>query len=248
VDSHIALALERPLTLADTGLKADSSPDAIKDFCDDFARLLAARYLTTTLSWEEADLVANNYFLLMVNHCGQVMPQYAWDVFMAFDEGETHGESFTRSKLLEIEARHGAGGQPVRLDEAAVCADEHLPAFLARPPAAPAYYGFAQLPQSEKDGFVFGVITEPRATSLATWGDAFVIAPNGSRAGIVWTVGSDEPTVMIEPEAGRWGVYGFSFPAPISGEQALIENLHAILPILKEYYARAERICPESTR
>lgn len=139
-------------------------------------------------------------------------------------------------------------GRPVRIDEAAVSADASLPAFIARPADAPVYHGFAQLPHSEKDGFVFGVITEPGGDPPATWGDAFVIAPNGSRAGIVWQVGHGDPTVIMEPDAGRWGVYGFCFAAPISTEQELIENLHSILPALKQYYARAEQICPESTR
>jgi hypothetical protein len=143
---------------------------------------------------------------------------------------------------------HLKQGQPLRLDEAAVSADEELPAFLARPPDAPVYYGFPLLAQSEKDGFVFGVITEPKGTPPAAWGDAYIVAPNGSRAGIVWAVGNDAPKVLIEPEAGRWGVYQFCFSAPISTEQELIENLHSILPAMKDYYARAEAICPESTR
>ena len=139
-------------------------------------------------------------------------------------------------------------GRPVRVDEAAVSADESLPAFIARPPGAPVYHGFEQLPHSEKDGFVFGVITKPGGDPPASWGDAFVIAPNGSRAGIVWQVGSGAASLLVEPSEGRWGVYSFWFADPISTEQQLIDNLHVILPALKEYYARAERICPESTR
>jgi hypothetical protein len=36
------------------------------------------------------------------------------------------------------------------------------PAFIARPADAPVYYGFPLLPDSEKDGFIFGVITRSR--------------------------------------------------------------------------------------
>ena len=50
-------------------------------------------------------------------------------------------------------------GQVAREDPSAVSAISGLPAFIARPKSAPAYYGFPLLPDSEKDGFVFGVIT-----------------------------------------------------------------------------------------
>ena len=50
-------------------------------------------------------------------------------------------------------------GQVAREDPGAVSAIPGLPAFIARPADAPVYYGFPLLPDSEKDGFVFGVIT-----------------------------------------------------------------------------------------
>lgn len=107
-------------------------------------------------------------------------------------------------------------GQRARLDPTAESADPELPAFLATPKESPAYHGFTLLAGSEKDGFAFGVITEPRGAEPAQWGDAFVIAPDGSRAGIVWTAqGDPSPNVMIEPEPGRWGVYGFRFDHPV---------------------------------
>jgi hypothetical protein len=139
-------------------------------------------------------------------------------------------------------------GQPIRLDEEAASADPNLPAFISRPPNAPVYHGFALLKDSELEGFVFGAITEPNGTEPAEWGDAFVVAPNGSRAGIVWQVGTGEPSIVCEPSEGRWGVYAFHFAAPITSEAELVEHLHSILPVLKAYYASAEASCPESTR
>ena len=136
-------------------------------------------------------------------------------------------------------------GQRVRVDEAAPSADPELPAFIARPPNAPVYYGFPILKGSEQDGFVFGTITEPGG---AEWGDAFVIAPNGSRAGIVWQIGESEPTVVAEPSDGRWGVYGFCFKGPIRSDSELVAHLRTVLPRLKEYFHAAEIACPESTR
>jgi hypothetical protein len=139
-------------------------------------------------------------------------------------------------------------GQPLRLDEEASSADPALPAFIARPPNSPAYYGFPLLKDSEIDGFVFGTITEPNGIEPAEWGDAYVVAPNGSRAGIVWQVGNGDPSVEIEPSEGRWGVYRFYFDVPITSETELVTRLHSILPDLKAYYAAAEASHPESTR
>jgi hypothetical protein len=138
-------------------------------------------------------------------------------------------------------------GQPVRVDEAAESTHSDLPAFIAAPPNAPAYYGFPVMADSELHGFVFGTITEPNQDQPAPWGDAFVIAPNGSRAGIVWQAGSGASSVLCAPSAGRWGVYSFFFPQPVDNERALVANLHSILPELKAYYAAASETCPEST-
>ena len=138
-------------------------------------------------------------------------------------------------------------GQPVRVDGAAQSTDHELPAFIAAPRDAPAYYGFSVLAQSEIEGFVFGAITEPNQSEPASWGDAFVIAPNGSRAGIVWQAGSGASRVVCEPGPGRWGVYSFHFERPVACERDLIANLHSVLPELKAYYAAASVACPEST-
>jgi hypothetical protein len=139
-------------------------------------------------------------------------------------------------------------GQPIRIDEEALSADPNLPAFIAKPPNAPAYHGFPLLRNSEREGFIFGTITEPNGSDLADWGDAFVVAPNGSRAGIVWQIGEGQPTIVCKPSAGRWGVYGFHFEGPIRTEADLVNHLHHILSSLKGYYAAAETSCPESTR
>ncbi len=123
-------------------------------------------------------------------------------------------------------------GHTVRIDDAAESARPDLPAFLAAPEIAPAYHGFPLLANSEKDGFAFGVITEPVG---AHWGDAFVVAPDGSRAGIVWQTEGDPEPIVCAPSPGRWGVYAFRFTSP-SSEQDLIRQLHSVLPELKRYY------------
>src|ERR1700722_11422234 len=107
-------------------------------------------------------------------------------------------------------------GQVAREDPSAVSARPDLPAFLAPSAGSPVYHGFPLLPNSQKEGLVFGVITNPRPG--ATWGDAYVVAPDGSRA----------------------GMYQFHFEPPVDSDADLIRNLHAILPRLKELYAAAK--------
>jgi hypothetical protein len=99
--------------------------------------------------------------------------------------------------------------QPVRADPLASSTDPSLPAFIAAPKGAPAYYGFPLLPDSEKEGFSFGVITEPNGNAPAGWGDACVVAPDGSRAGIVWQAQGEPKPVLCEPSPGRWGSMRF---------------------------------------
>lgn len=138
-------------------------------------------------------------------------------------------------------------GQRVRVDENAESASPELPAFLAPPMNAPAYHGFPLLEGSELEGFKFGAITEPNGMEPASWGDAFVVAPDGSRAGIVWQADGSPMPVVCAPSLGRWGVYAFRFKEPVRSEQDLIRNLHAVLPQLKAYYAVALTDHPEST-
>jgi hypothetical protein len=138
-------------------------------------------------------------------------------------------------------------GQSIRVDPLAESANPSLPAFIAIPKGAPAYHGFPLLAHSEKEGFYFGVITEPNGETPASWGDAFVVAPDGSRAGIVWQAEGEPSPVVCPPSPGRWGVYAFRFRRPVRNEQDLIENLHEVLPQLKAFYAAALIDNPEST-
>ena len=107
-------------------------------------------------------------------------------------------------------------------------------------PNAPVYHGSSLLPGSDRDGFVFGMISGLHATGPTRGGDAFVVAPDGSRAGIVWEVGAGEPSVVCPPSATRWGVYSFYFEGPIASEADLVKQLHSVLPALKTYYAAAK--------
>jgi hypothetical protein len=102
-------------------------------------------------------------------------------------------------------------GLPLSLDPAA-SSDESVPGFLARPEGAPVYHGFTVLEGVEAEGFRLGTIS---ALGPDDYGDAFVIAPDGSRAGLVWEVGeSREVNEVSGLEPGRWASGPSSSHAP----------------------------------
>jgi len=66
-------------------------------------------------------------------------------------------------------------------------------------------------------------------------GDAFVIAPDGSQAGLVWEVCDPSYFREVTPiEAGRWGV---GFRLPMNSRENARRNLESILPELKLRWA-----------
>src|SRR5215472_2596344 len=112
-----------------------------------------------------------------------------------------------------------AKGKPVALDCNATSASPTEPAFVARPKGAPIYYGFAVLDDVAADGFTFGAITDSEAEPTDT-GDAFVIAPDGARAGLVWEVSETGYIEEVTPfERERWGVWAVSFPHPMNNRE-----------------------------
>jgi|ERR1700728_3857603 len=128
-------------------------------------------------------------------------------------------------------------GRPLAIDATARSASLSEPAFVARPDGAPVYYGFVVLDDVNVDGFTLGKITDFEAEPCDE-GDAFVIAPDASRAGLVWKV-SDKPYFKeVSPiEAGRWGVWGIGFPQPMNSRENARRNLESILPELKLRWA-----------
>jgi len=128
-------------------------------------------------------------------------------------------------------------GRQIQIDKSAGSADPSLPAFLARPEGALVYHGFPILDDVEVEGFKLGMI----AGFGGEWssddgmdGDAFVVAPDNSRCGLVWDVGGSPPFEEVcAPEANRWGVWGVSFEWPMTNRENARRNLGAVLPELK---------------
>ena len=125
-------------------------------------------------------------------------------------------------------------GQPIALDSRVRSASPTEPAFIARPDGAPVYHGFQVLDDVSVDGFVFGKITDFEAEA-ADCGDAFVIAPDNARAGIVWEVSDNQYFAEVFPiEATRWGVWAVSFPLSMTSRENVRRNLQSVLPMLRE--------------
>jgi hypothetical protein len=124
-------------------------------------------------------------------------------------------------------------GLPIKQDQEASSASD-LPAFLDRPAGAPVYHGFCVWEDVQVDGFTFGVITDFEETETED-GDAFVIAPDNSRAGLVWSISDttyfDE---VLPPDETRWGVWGVSFDGPMKTKEDVRRNLARIVPQLRE--------------
>lgn len=129
-------------------------------------------------------------------------------------------------------------GLSLAIDKAARSADDELPAFLARPEGVPVYHGFPVLDDVEFDGFRLGIISDFEAEE-STWGDAFVVAPDGSRGGLIWVTADDDHWLpggfdeVMPIENHRWGVWQVALPYPMRTRDDALQNLEAIVPALK---------------
>jgi len=137
-------------------------------------------------------------------------------------------------------------GRPLAIDRSAASTSATEPAFIARPQGAPVYHGFTVLEDVSVEGFTFGAITDFEAEPCDR-GDAFVIAPDGSRAGLVWDVTETKYFKQIGPfDSGRWGVWAVSFPYPMRNREDARKNLAACLPDLKMRWEEWKRWVEQS--
>ena len=126
-----------------------------------------------------------------------------------------------------------ADGLPIKQDPKASSASS-LPAFIDPPAGAPPYHGFSIWEDVQVEGFIFGVITDFEGTETE-WGDAFVIAPDDNRAGLVWSIGNTPSfDQILPPDERRWGVWGVSFDAPMKTKEDARRNLARIVPALRK--------------
>ena len=130
-------------------------------------------------------------------------------------------------------------GRPIRTDPTAESASDTQPAFVARPAGAAVYHGFAVLESSQTDGWSLGVISDPSNSATADYLDGFVVAPDGSRAGLIWDRGATEIAEVLGPSPGRWGVYSIPLPRHVGGEDELIAEFRRVLPALNALWIKA---------
>lgn len=129
-------------------------------------------------------------------------------------------------------------GKKVRNDPDAESKDPSVPGFIARPDGAPVYHGFVVVPETMTGGWAYGAITAFETDEPQHEGDGFVVAPDGSRAGIAWATDTGDFYEILPPDDGRWGVYGVCFPKPVSCLADLVSNFRAVLPRIKQQYER----------
>lgn len=115
----------------------------------------------------------------------------------------------------------------------------------ARSEEASAYYGFEILGDVTVEGFRLGKITDFEAEPTET-GDAFIVAPDGSRAGLVWEVSSENYFEEVMGKSGSWGVWAVSFPHPMTSPDNIRRNLESILPELKKEWEKWRLQCDRS--
>jgi len=127
-------------------------------------------------------------------------------------------------------------GRRLTIDPNAPSAKPGEPAFVARPAGSPVYHGFVIVPETCTDGWCLGSITEFEDPDGCDSGDAFVVAPDGSRAGLVWEVGTEPLQEILPPDAERWGVYAIWFPHPTRTTEDFVSAFRAVLPQLQAKY------------
>lgn len=85
-------------------------------------------------------------------------------------------------------------------------------------------------PSATLDGFEFGMFV-----SYDDCGDAWVQAPDGRVAGLVWETAA-EPyfRVLMEPDDSRWGTYAVALNLPLTTDDEAEGYLRALLPQLRQ--------------
>jgi hypothetical protein len=88
-------------------------------------------------------------------------------------------------------------------------------------------------PKAQAEGFELGMFV-----SYDDCGDAWVRAPDGGIAGLIWETGSPEYLrVATEPDpTGRWGTFAVRLDLPMTTDAEAEAYLRALLPRLIPYW------------
>jgi hypothetical protein len=96
---------------------------------------------------------------------------------------------------------------------------------------------FVLVPETSTEGWCLGSNTNFEIPEGCDGGLVVVIAPNGSRAALLWEVGSEPLEEILPPDEKGWGFYSVSFPHPTRTVEDLVSAFRAVLPQLKAKYA-----------
>src|SRR5436190_22241721 len=84
----------KPISEEDLTQAASSVGMSLDEFCDTFARTVAQGYLRGEYTWQFGDDVMNRLHASSIESSHFKLPDFAWQVFLAFDESEyIHSES-----------------------------------------------------------------------------------------------------------------------------------------------------------
>ena len=124
------------------------------------------------------------------------------------------------------------------LDLSADSDDETVLPFMSPPKGSEPYHGFKVLQNVTHEGFTFGAITDfVKRPGLLT-GDAFIVAPDGSRAGLEWRLTNEVYLLeMAMYNDARWGVWMAGIRHPMIDEDAALANLVELVPLLSEKWS-----------
>lgn len=99
------------------------------------------------------------------------------------------------------------------------------------------YHGYPVISATACNGWYFGALSDSETGAiLDTSGDGYVVAPDGSRADLLWQIGFGDLTQVLPPDAERWGVYAVWFPKPITTVEDLVFGFRFALPDLQKIY------------
>ena len=100
------------------------------------------------------------------------------------------------------------------------------------PPASP-YAGCPILPGPAREGFRIGLVTD-LCQFGGYQGDAFIVAPDLSCAGLIWEVARTPRLGLVAPASPeRWGIWEATVAGPILAAGDLLQLLDALLPHLR---------------
>lgn len=105
----------KPPTAAQLEEAANSMSISLETLLDAFAREVAEGYMSGKYSWEVGDCAMTNLFATAYGPADICLSQFAYDVYIAFDEGEymhkdqseLDGEPRTQALLRPLLESHG---------------------------------------------------------------------------------------------------------------------------------------------